>query len=218
MADFDPSTDAILAEIAAAASSGGARRAPRQGARAAWVADLGDARIGRARAGRAAARRRGNERRQGPHHGGARRGRRAARAGGARTAARRRARRCDPPGAFRRRRAAPSDQPDDRRDRRDLRRDGLRRRRGPAYRGGFLQFHRAQHPARAPGAAGARHVLSAGAAGRHAARAAHPYLAGADPHDAGAEAADPHHRARAAPSAATTTRRIRRCSIRSRAW
>ena len=63
----------------------------------------------------------------------------------------------------------PPDQPDDRRDRRDLRRDGFRRRRGAAYRGGFLQLHRAQHPARAPGAAGARHLLPA-ASGRTARR------------------------------------------------
>ena len=89
----------------------------------------------------------------------------------------------------------PSDQPDHRRDRRDLWRDGLRRRRGAAYRGGFLQFHRAQHPARAPGAPGARHLLSARARRRQPAGVAHPHLAGADPHDAGAAAADPDHRA-----------------------
>ena len=35
---------------------------------------------------------------------------------------------------------------------------------GPAYRGGFLQLHRAEHPAGAPGAAGERHVLPARAA------------------------------------------------------
>ena len=34
----------------------------------------------------------------------------------------------------------------------------------------------------------------------------------------GAGAADPRHRARAAPIAPTTTRRIRRCSTRSRGW
>ena len=33
-----------------------------------------------------------------------------------------------------------------------------------------------------------------------------------------AEAADPRHHARAAPTAATATRRTRRCSTRSRAW
>ena len=48
--------------------------------------------------------------------------------------------------------------------------------------------------------------------------AAHPYLAGADPHHAGAEAADPHHRARPHLPLAITTRRTRRCSIRSKGW
>ncbi len=89
----------------------------------------------------------------------------------------------------------PSDQPDDRRDRRDLWRDGVCRRRGAAYRGGFLQFHRTQHPARSPGAPGARHLLSARARRRQPAGLAHPHLAGADPHHAGATAADPDHRA-----------------------
>ena len=197
MADVDPSTDAILGEIAAAPSPEAleemrVRVLGRRGSLTLAMRELGGL-----DAGRAAPRRRGIERRQGPHHGGARRGGRAARSGRARTAARRRARRRDPAGAFRRRRADPSDQPDDRRDRRDLWRDGLCGRRRPAYRGGFLQLHRAQHSARAPGAAGARHLLSAGAAGRHPAGAAHPHLAGADPHDAGAKAADPDHRARA---------------------
>ena len=133
-------------------------------------------------------------------------------------AARHRARRCDPAGAVRRHRPHPSDQPDHRRDRRDLRRDGVRRRRGAAYRGGFLQFHRAQHPARAPGAAGARHLLSAGAAGRHAAWCCAPTPRRCRSARCWRRSRRSGSSCPAAPSAATTTRRIRRCSIRSRAW
>ena len=75
----------------------------------------------------------------------------------------------------------PSGQPDHRRDRRHLRRDGLRRRRGAGHRGRLPQFHRPQHPAGPSGAPDARHLLSAGAGRRRAAGAAHPYLAGAGP-------------------------------------
>ena len=87
--------------------------------------------------------------------GGARRGR-------ARRAPEDRARRRHPAGAARARGPPPPDQPDHRRDRRDLRRDGLPRRRRAGHRGRLPQLHRAQHPARASGAADARHVLSAG--------------------------------------------------------
>ena len=53
---------------------------------------------------------------------------------------------------------------------------------------------------------------------RLAAAAAHAHLAGAGAHHAEPEAADPRHHSRAAPTAATRTRRTRRCSTRSRAW
>ena len=48
--------------------------------------------------------------------------------------------------------------------------------------------------------------------------AAHPYLAGAGPHDAGATARRSASSRRAASTAPTTTRRTRRCSTRSRGW
>ena len=47
--------------------------------------------------------------------------------------------------------------------------------------------------------------------------AAHPYEPGAGAHDARAKAADPRRFAQAAPTAPISTRRTRRCSIRSRA-
>src|ERR1700751_1663747 len=71
--------------------------------------------------------------------------------------------RCHAPGTIRRNGADPSDQPDHRRNRCDLWRDGFRVRRRTAYRRRFLQLYRPQHSARAPGATGARHVLPAGA-------------------------------------------------------
>ena len=48
----------------------------------------------------------------------------------------------------------------------------------------------------------------------------HPHQPRADPRDAGGgrQPAGPHHRARAAPIAATATRPTRRCSTRSRGW
>ncbi len=51
-----------------------------------------------------------------------------------------------------------------------------------------------------------------------AAGAAHPHLAGADPHHGEPEAADPGDHPRARPIAATTTPPTRRCSTRSRGW
>ena len=51
---------------------------------------------------------------------------------------------------------------------------------------------------------------------RFASCAAHPYEPGAGAHHAGAEAADPRHRRRAAPIAAIPTRRTRRCFISSK--
>ena len=87
----------------------------------------------------------------------------------------------------------------------------LRRRDRPQDRDRLAQLRRAQHAAGPPRARHAGHLLRRGRA--HPALA---HLAGADPHDAGAAAAGPDHRARATSSAATTTRRTRRCSRRSR--
>ena len=53
-------------------------------------------------------------------------------------------------------------------------------------------------------------------AGRRAHAAAHPHLAGADPHHAGAEAADPRDHAGPHLPQRLATRPTRRCSIRSR--
>ncbi len=90
----------------------------------------------------------------------------------------------------------PSDQPDHRRDHRDLRRHGLLHRRRSGHRDRLLQFHRAEFPGRPSGARNARHLLlPAGREGR-AQGAAHPHLAGAGPHHGSAEAADPHHHSR----------------------
>ena len=96
-------------------------------------------------------------------------------------------------------RAHPSRQPGVGRGGRDLRRHGLRRRRGARHRDRRPQLHQAQHPARAPRPAGARHLLHEGLrqGGRQRPRqgAAHAHEPRADPHHDGAEAADPHHRA-----------------------
>ena len=80
---------------------------------------------------------------------------------------------------------------------RDLRRHGLLRRRRAAYRDRLVQFRRAQHPARASGAAGARHLLLERRSPARTDGAADAHLAGADPHHGDDAAADPHHRARA---------------------
>ena len=134
--------------------------------------------------------------------------------------ARARARRRHAPGARRsaRRGPHPSGQPGHRRDHRDLRRYGLLDRRGSGHRDRLQQFHRAQHPARASGAAGARHVLFRGSRRRHAAGAAHAHEPGADPDHAASRSRRSASSRRAASIAATATRRTRRCSIRSRAW
>ena len=89
---------------------------------------------------------------------------------------------------------------------------------GPDIETDDLQFHQAELPRRPSGAGDARHVLLQPEARRLAAAAAHAHLAGADPHDAGAEAADPRDHVRAAPIASIATRPTRRCSTRSRAW
>ena len=112
----------------------------------------------------------------------------------------------------------PSDQPGDRRTDRDLRRHGLRGRRRSRHRDRRSQLHQAQLPRGPSGPRDARHVLFQSEAGRLAAAAAHAHVAGADPHHADAEAADPRDHSRAAPIASTPTRPTRRCSIRSRGW
>ena len=123
-----------------------------------------------------------------------------------------------PCGKRRSKRPRSSNHPGDGRTHGDLRRYGLRHCRRSRHRDRRLQFHQAQFPARSSGARNARHVLLQSEAGRHAAAAAHAHLAGAGAHHAQPEAADPRHYSRAAPIAATATRRTRRCSIRSRAW
>ena len=87
----------------------------------------------------------------------------------------------------------PSDQPGDRRVDRDLRRHGLCGRRRAGHRDRRLELHQAQFPGRPSRPRDARHLLLQSEAGRLAPAAAHPYLAGADPDHAGAEAADPRH-------------------------
>ena len=69
---------------------------------------------------------------------------------------------------------------------------------GARDRGAVVQFHRAQHARVPPGAGDAGHFLLRAdrrVRRRRAARAAHPHLAGADPDDDVAAAADPDHRA-----------------------
>ena len=96
---------------------------------------------------------------------------------------------------------------------------GFTRRRGPPYRGRFPQLHGPQHPGRASRPPGAGHLLSAAAPRTERAHgAAHPHLAGADPHHAVGGSRRSASSCPAAPSAATTTPPTRRCSIRSKAW
>ncbi len=158
---------------------------------------------------------------EGRDRGRARRGERSPRARGARPAPGARAHRRHLAGEGRKRRAHPSDQPDHRRADRDLRRDGLHRRRGPAYRGRFLQFHRAQHSARASRAPGAGHLLPDGA-GRQPppkpARCCAPIPRRCRSAPCRRKSRRSASSCPAAPSAAITTPRIRRCSIRSKAW
>ena len=93
-------------------------------------------------------------------------------------------------------RASASDHTDRGRVDGDLRRDGLRGRRGAGHRGRLPQLHRPQHAGGASRPADARHLLPAPwrrCRGRQHG-AAHPYLAGADPHH------DEHHPRRSASS------------------
>ena len=108
-------------------------------------------------------------------------------------------------------------QPGDGRAGRDFRRPGLRGRRRARDRGRLAQFHRAQHSRDASGAGDARHLLHRRARSR-AARAAHPHLAGADPHDDERASRRSASSRRAASIAATATPPTRRCSTRSRGW
>ena len=110
-----------------------------------------------------------------------------------------------------------SDHAGDRRIDGDLRRHGLCRRRRSRHRDRRLQLHQAQFSGRPSGARHARHVLLQSEAGRHAASAAHPHLAGAGAHHAERRSRRSASSFPAAPIAATPTRRTRRCFIRSRA-
>ena len=114
------------------------------------------------------------------------------RRGRARRPACRRAHRRDAarPGGSRDPRAHPPDQPGDRADG-DLRRYGLLGGRRAGHRDGLSQLHGAQLPGRPSGPRDARHLLPRPRREGRAQGAAHPYLAGADPHDDGAAAADP---------------------------
>ena len=123
------------------------------------------------------------------HRGGARGARRAS-SRAAEEAAAPRAARVDVtlPGRRPAHRLAPSGHPGDARDRGDLPRPRLQRRRGSGDRERPLQLRAAQLPRRPSGPRRAGHPVRRG---RPA--AAHAHLAGADPHHARAQAADPRH-------------------------
>jgi phenylalanyl-tRNA synthetase alpha chain len=88
---------------------------------------------------------------------------------------------------------------------------GLHRGRRSRDRGRLPQLHRAQHAGEPPCPLDAGHVLRRG---RHG--AAHAHVADPDPLHGNARAADQDHRAGSRSTASTATRRIRRCSTRSR--
>ena len=74
---------------------------------------------------------------------------------------------------------------------------GFARRRGAAHRGRFPQFHRAQHPARASGAPGARHLLSRRARSGRQRKVLRTHTSPVQIRTMQKQqAADPHHRAR----------------------
>ena len=111
-----------------------------------------------------------------------------------------------------------SGQPGVGRDRRDLRRHGLRRRRRAR--------HRDRRSTTSPSSTSRPSIprgrsttpsTSSPKARRLAHGAAHAHQPRADPHHAGAEAADPHHRAGPRLSHRQRRRRTRRCSTRSKA-
>ncbi len=115
------------------------------------------------------------------------------------------------------RRPAPADHPHGA-DRRRVRRDGLRGRRRPRGRGRVVQLRRAEHAARTTPRAPCRTRSSSSPPGLRR-RAAHPHLAGADPHACCAASRRSTWSARAGSTAPTSwTRRTRRCSTRSRGW
>ena len=159
------------------------------------------------------------QRAQGARQRGARGAQGRARRRGAVAAARQRARRRHAAGAARpdRRRPHPSRQPGLRRVRRDLRRHGLRRRRRSRHRDRRPQLHQAQHPARASGAPGARHVLPAAEGRRLAAACCARTRARCRSAPCWRRSRRSASSRRAASIAATATRRTRRCSTRSRA-
>ena len=115
-----------------------------------------------------------------------------------------------------RRGAHPSGEPGDRRDHRDFRRYGLCHRRRSGHRDRLQQFHRAQHPARASGAPGPRHVLFRAQARRHARRCCAPIRARCRSAPCSSRSRRSASSRRAASIAATAIRRTRPCSIRSR--
>ena len=112
--------------------------------------------------------------------------------------------------------AHPPREPGHRRDHRDLRRYGLLDRRRPGHRDRLQQFHRAQHSARASGAAGPRHLLFRGRAGRHAGRCSAPIRARCRSAPCWSGSRRSASSRPAASIAATPTRPTRRCSIRSK--
>jgi hypothetical protein len=95
---------------------------------------------------------------------------------------------------------------------------GFRIAEGPDVEFDDYNFTKLNIPARSSRAPDARHFLCRAAGGWLAPCAAHAYEPGAGAHDAGAEAADPRDRTRAAPIATIPTRRTRRCSISSKRW
>ncbi len=219
MSDTPQLENEILAAIAAAGDEAGARSGARRGAGQERLAHRAVEDARHAAAGRAQNPRPADQRPQGSRQRRARRAPRRVQGRGARSAAQLRKHRRHAAGARSagRDRPRPSDHPGDRRTHRDLRRYGLRRRRRSGHRDRRLQFHQAEFPGRSSGARDARHVLLQSEAGRLAALAAHPHLAGAGAHHADAEAADPRHLSRPHLSLRFAIRPTRRCSIRSKA-
>ena len=103
--------------------------------------------------------------------------------------------------------------PDPARHRGHLPGHGLLGRRGPRGRVRLLQLHRAQHPARPPGADHGGHVLLL-----RRRRPAHAHVADAGPRRWRSRSRRSTSSCPARPTGATTTRRTRRCSTRWRAW
>ena len=124
-----------------------------------------------------------------------------------------------------------SDHAGDGRDDRHLRRDGLRRRRGPGHRGRLPQLHGPELPAPPPGAGDARHLLPSARTrdGERKLLRTHTspvqvrtmQRTNAPPARRGSPSAASRRSASsrpAAPIAATATPPTPRCSTRSRGW